>query len=161
MLSVVLINRHSIFIIVILLCFFQEQCLSFHQLVQHSTTLYTDNTYHTQNHDHLYSRLNNVGTNSDSNYIPSSLSGLTKNHLINGKSGNYFSKTALYSTTKADSIQNQIVPVKLPIIQIIKGDRLTNEFICGNELSESINNFKNLLKILETDTQNESSPGRV
>lgn len=67
------------------------------------------------------------------------------------------STTALHSTTATQD--SEVVPIKLPIIQIFKTNAITGEFVCGNELSVSIDKFQSTLKSLKESVESVSSSG--
>jgi hypothetical protein len=62
--------------------------------------------------------------------------------------------TTIYCTTEGEAAP--VSAIKLPIIQIIKANELTGEFICGNELVMSVDKFLSALKSLEKETPNPS-----
>mmetsp|Transcript_20580 Transcript_20580/g.19913 ORF Transcript_20580/g.19913 Transcript_20580/m.19913 type:complete len:255 (+) Transcript_20580:163-927(+) len=61
--------------------------------------------------------------------------------------------TAIYCTAEGEEAP---VSIKLPVIQIIKANEITGEFICGNELVMSVDKFLSALKSLEKETPNPS-----
>lgn len=66
-------------------------------------------------------------------------------------------RSALHSTI--DAKDKEVVTIKLPIIQIFKTNAITGEFVCGNEMTVSIDNFQSTLKSLEKDAQKDESSG--
>jgi hypothetical protein len=67
------------------------------------------------------------------------------------------SRSVLYSTI--DAKDKEVVTIKLPIIQIFKTNAITGEFVCGNEMTVSIDKFQSTLKSLERDAQKDESSG--
>jgi thiol-disulfide isomerase/thioredoxin len=67
-------------------------------------------------------------------------------------------RTALYSTPDANNQGTTTVSIKLPIIQVFKMKEITGEFVCGNQLGTSIENFQSLLVDLEKDIHSDSRP---
>ena len=67
------------------------------------------------------------------------------------------SRSPLYSTI--DAKDKEVVTIKLPIIQIFKTNAITGEFVCGNEMTVSIDKFQSTLKSLEKDAQMDESSG--
>ena len=65
--------------------------------------------------------------------------------------------TALYSTM--DTADSGVIPIKLPIIQIFKTNAITGEFVCGNEMSASIDKFQSTLRSLKESVETSASSG--
>ena len=69
----------------------------------------------------------------------------------------FLSATALHSTI--DAPDKGIATIKLPIIQIFKTKAIAGEFVCGNEMTVSIDKFQSTLRSLKEDAQSTSSSG--
>ena len=83
---------------------------------------------------------------------------LARGHRLDSRGQIDFpSMTALYSTT--DTTDSEVVPIKLPIIQIFKTNAITGEFVCGNEMSVSIDKFQSTLRSLKESVESSASSG--
>ena len=69
----------------------------------------------------------------------------------------FSSITALHSTM--DTADSEVIPIKLPIIQIFKTNAITGEFVCGNEMSASIDKFQSTLRSLKESVETSASSG--
>ena len=73
---------------------------------------------------------------------------------------------ASYCTGSTSALQSSFGPpdpghvtIKLPIIQIFKTNTIASEFVCGNEMSVSIDKFQSTLKSLKESVENLPSSG--
>jgi rubrerythrin len=60
-----------------------------------------------------------------------------------------YQSRSLFLAAAADVSNEKASLIKLPILQIIKGNEITGEFICGNDLPEAVEKFEATLSSLQ------------
>lgn len=69
-----------------------------------------------------------------------------------------YKSTSLLHAAAADISNEKASLIKLPILQIIKGNEITGEFICGNDLPEAVEKFEATLSSLHAKIVSDSAP---